>query len=186
MVFQIDSANGEPYIRLPLPYSSIRITLPRTTDVEPLVAMLNDPQVYPFLSNPIFPVTQQHGLEFITRVKGNCEATFREEVWPHLQANSSSDGSVKHGENVIKIPNALVVSENIVETLRETQEDGTEIYLGGVTLQRHRYTEVEDKEEREALHAENNQKAPGDPSIVWAFAGKMVHSVLALDSPLSS
>lgn len=166
MGVQIDPTNNEPYIRLPAPHDNIRITPPRIMDADPLVQMLNDPKIYPFLSNPVFPVTQQHGVEFITRVKAKCEEIFYREVQSRLRDSiSGSDAQLEGG---------FAVSGDIVESLREIQDDGTELYLGGLTLRRPGFSEVQDKFQRQILKDENDSKPPGDPSIVWAFGGMIV------------
>ena len=53
---------GEPYLPLIEPYgSSYRLTLPKMSDIDDLVRLLNDRRVYMGLKGPPYPYTPEDG-----------------------------------------------------------------------------------------------------------------------------
>jgi len=58
-----------------------------------------------------------------------------------------------------------------VRHIREVLRDGTDVYLGDIGITRAVMEEVLDPEERKKVAQANNERAVGDPSIVWTFGG---------------
>lgn len=58
--------------------------------------------------------------------------------------------------------------------IREELEDGSDVYIGDIGFSRCTWPEVTDVEERERLIAENEEKKPGDPEIIWQIGGERV------------
>ena len=58
-----------------------------------------------------------------------------------------------------------------VQHIREVQPDGTELYLGDLSVSRNSWIEVEDKDLRARMMKENMEKPVGDPGIVWTIGG---------------
>jgi hypothetical protein len=145
--FDFNNPTGEPFLRLSAPFSNIIITPPRMSDVEPSVAILNDPKVGTWMGPPMS--TQGYSVakaqKWLARVKEETDAAA-------LELQSTPDGPF---------------SGCPVRHIREVQEDGSEVFIGDVGLSRSSFTDVLDAEERSRLVAENNARAAGDPDIVW-------------------
>jgi RimJ/RimL family protein N-acetyltransferase len=155
MPLQINSENGEPYLQLPAPHSNIRITPPRMSDVPTLTAILNDPEVYPYLATPPYPYLEEHAVAFLELAKAHSDEGFAE-----------IKGKILAGEE------DYVASRCPVLTIREVQPDGTDIYIGNISFVRYAFYEIQDQEERARRCAENNEKEKGDPSIIWTFGSE--------------
>ncbi|KAI5988511.1 hypothetical protein EDC04DRAFT_2614534 [Pisolithus marmoratus] len=56
-----------------------------------------------------------------------------------------------------------------VRCIRKVQNDGTDIFIGYVTVHRGVYADVLDETERQIVTEENNKKTAGDPSIRWSI-----------------
>lgn len=64
-----------------------------------------------------------------------------------------------------------------VRSLREVKDDGTDIYIGDLTVMRCIHGElmgsgVVDWANKEVLEERNNSIAVGDPSIIWGMGGR--------------
>lgn len=55
--------------------------------------------------------------------------------------------------------------------IREVKDDGTDVFLGDVSIGRNDY-EYKSFAERETLVQERTEKRPGDPGICWCFGGQ--------------
>lgn len=154
MPLQINSENGEPYLQLPAPHSNIRITPPRMSDVVALTAILNDPEVYPYLATPPYPYLEEHGTAFLRLAKASCDEGFAE---------------IK--QKILAGEEGYVASRCPVQTIREVQSDGTEVFIGDISFIRHAFPEIQDEEHLQR-RAENEEKEKGDSSIVWTFGSE--------------
>lgn len=154
MTLQIDPTSGEPYIQLPEPYASIRITPPRTDDGEAQAKMMNNPAAAYNFANMPYPYSEKDAMEFIDilrAVAGGVLAKFKDHI--------ASGAAVS----------SFVAAEAPVQFLREVLPDGTDVFVGNVVLWRSRYKEVEDLTVRAKLASENVGKPVGDPSIEWTI-----------------
>lgn len=155
MPLQINPETGEAYIQLPSPHDNIRITPPRPSDAEPSTVILNDPAVYPFLATLPYPFAKQHAISFIEESKANSD---------NILASIKED--IEAGRT------DYIASATPVQSIREVLTDGTEVYIGDLSIGRNRFGEVEDESERARLSEENFRKQPGDSSIVWTFGSE--------------
>lgn len=155
MPLKINSDNDEPYLQLPAPHENIRLTPPRLSDAPFSTAILNAPEVIPFMETPPFPFLEEHAIGFINSVKPEADRVYQE-IRKKLLAKDDD----------------YVTSASPVRSIREVQQDGTELFIGDIGFLRSAYHEVRDKPERERLIAENKAKHVGDPSIVWSFGCK--------------
>lgn len=145
---QVNPTTGEVFLRLPAPYENIIITPPRYSDADDIVTILNDPRVYKFLLGPAIPHHHHHAMDWLRRVKSNSDRVLE---------------SLREGKTV--------VDGCPVQHIREVQPDGTELYLGDLTVSRDGWPEIEDKDLRARMAKENLEKPVGDPSIVWTMGG---------------
>lgn len=152
----INPDNGEPYLQLAAPFSSIRITPPREADAPAATAIIQDPLVYTFLQGPPFPFTEQDALDYIRIIKPGCDKVFLE-IKPYLDQGIAD----------------FFASGCPVRSIREVQADGTEIYIGDIGIDRSGYEELalSDANEQQRMADINETKPIGDPSIDWTIGG---------------
>lgn len=143
---QLNEATGEPYLQLPSPHSKIRITPIRPSDAGMVITYLNDPRVYEFLAGPPFPYTEENANDWISRCKASSDAIFSE---------------IMEGN--------IFVGGCPVRSIREVQEDGTEVFIGDIGIDR----EDPDGPWVDAENAENMNKRVGDPTIMWSIGGRV-------------
>ena len=152
---QFDPLTSIPYLSRPSPHSNIRIapiTGSSEVDTNVAVAMFNDPLVYPFLHGPPFPYTRADQMAFTEgAIKEYQELIFAE-----------SDGVDTQQGYAGVCP---------LNSLREFLPDGTDVWIGGISLIRYDFGEIADREERRTAVEKNEKKADGDPTIVWGFGG---------------
>lgn len=153
---EINPQTGEPFLRLPAPNDNIILTPPRTNDVKVTGPIINDPRVSMWLEGPPIPYRDEHADEWIAQVIKQSEDIV-EELKEEDRLNP--DGPLK------------LVGGCPVRHIREVLPDGTDIYLGDIGINRAQMEEVLDLDERKKAVAANNEKAVGDPSIVWTFGG---------------
>ncbi|KAK7033129.1 Acetyltransferase, GNAT family [Favolaschia claudopus] len=145
---QYNPSTGEPYLRLPAPFSNIILTPPRMTDVDESVAILSDPEVAKWLG-PTGP--------------GSTYTTEKAQGWL-TQLTAKTDEMVKElGGSTEPHP----VSGCPLRHIRQVGAEGTERFLGDINITRSSFIEVPDVEERARLVAENNARVAGDPEISW-------------------
>lgn len=162
---EINPHTGEPFLRLPAPHDNIILTPPRLSDVKSTVPILNDPKVITWLEGPPVPYLDKHAQEWLAAIVKQSDDTLAE---LKEEERLNPDGPLK------------AVGTCPVQHIREVLPDGTEIYLGDITIRRAGMEEVLDPDERKKATEENNAKEVGDPSIVWTFGGK--HSLIGLES----
>jgi len=161
-----DEVNREPYLALPYPHENIRLTPPRLSDVESIVSILNDRRVYASLQGPPFPYKSDHAVSWITLVKKTCD-----DVVVQLEAAPRpSEHQEGAGEDV------FIVGGCPVRILRERKEDGSDMYLGDLGIDRHGFPLVVDEEEKARKTRENEAKSIGDPTIIWSFGDYLASS----------
>ncbi|KAJ3575239.1 hypothetical protein NP233_g1228 [Leucocoprinus birnbaumii] len=146
---EINPLTEEPFLRL-RKHPNVIITPPRLTDAPLLVHPLNDEKVHVWLSSPPYPYTLDHASQFIDIVKPNCDRGIQE----------LSDAGEEH--------KPLVLSQCPVRFLREIQEDGSDVFLGDISIDR--CAEVEDlMENTRVTNTANLSLPPGHPEIIWTI-----------------
>lgn len=156
----------------------IRITPPRLIldDIDTTVDILNHPLVSINMTIPL-PYVAQDAINFLTMSKRETDDIIEREILTKLP--NASLGTLEHEDAEARdIDSALADARNFVlsappiKSIREVREDGTEAYIGDVSIIRNGFRDVGDEKERERLKAENNAKSPGDPSINWSIGCK--------------
>ncbi|KZT44632.1 hypothetical protein SISSUDRAFT_37929 [Sistotremastrum suecicum HHB10207 ss-3] len=155
---QIDPATGEPFLRLPAPLENIIITPPRLTDVPALLRLLNDPRVHETLSGPPWPYLEEHATEWLSRLRAKSD-----QEWTELQEAASKNSEAPR-----------VFGFCPVRSIREVQEDGSQLYLGDCCFDRWGADLITD--EVEEIGRENEEKPVGDESIIWTFGDYLAPS----------
>ncbi|KAI0328499.1 acyl-CoA N-acyltransferase [Cubamyces sp. BRFM 1775] len=151
---QFHPITGEPFLRLPSPHDNIIITPPRMSDAETIVSYMNDPALYYWLEGPPFPYLREHADDWLKKVKGGTDAAIAE----------LERANAEHPDGP-----PVIVSSCPLRCLREVREDGSDVFLGDVTLLRERWPDLEDKELKESLAKPNAERPIGDPGIVWCI-----------------
>lgn len=179
--FLYDEVTNEPYLPLLPPHGPrIRITPPRfddasrgpdtgrVDDVEPWVLCLNDPAVYMWLQGPPFPYLTEHGVSWLEKIDKECRGILNEME----EARNSTPGS-----------NAQPwISGCPVRVIRERQDDGSDVFIGDIMIDRSGFPGIADEQERARREKENAAYVNGDPRIVWTFGGQCP-SVSVIASP---
>ena len=156
---QVNPTTGEVFLRLPAPHENIIITPPRDSDAADITLILNDPRVYKTLLGPPFPYLPHHAEEWLRVTKERSDKVLED---------------LREGKTV--------VDGCPVQNIREVQSDGTDLFLGDLSVRRNYWIEVEDVDLREKMTRENTEKPVGDPSIVWTLGGMLQSAVERLQS----
>lgn len=156
---QFNVATGEPFLRLPSPLENITITPPRLSDTPYVVRHMNDPNIVKWFQHPPYPYLVSHADAWLPGTKASTDAVIQE-----LEKASQDN------------PSGLlrVVGECPVRTLREIQEDGTDIFIGDIGIHRCAFDEEKNPEVQRQLSEENARREVGDPEIVWCVGCKEV------------
>lgn len=159
---EINVETKEPFLRL-RKHNNIILTPPRWEDASCLVSILNDPPVHEWLMGPPYPYTLDHGNEFIGLTRSHVEETLKE-------LEEAKDN-----------PTLRMVKECPVSFLREVKEDGTDVFIGSLTITTCVHGELMgpdgvDWENKKKREDENNSLKAGDPRIVWCFGDYLAAS----------
>jgi len=159
---EINIKTKEPFLRL-RKHKNIILTPPRWEDAPCLVSVLNDPAVHQWLMGPPYPYTVEDGNEFIGLTKGQVEETLKEL------------------ENEKDNPTLKFVKLCPVTFLREVKEDGTEVFIGSLSITTAVNGELMgpdgvDWENKKKREEENNKLEAGDPRIIWCFGDYLAAS----------
>lgn len=154
---EINPSTKEPFLRL-RKHPSIIVTPPRPTDVPLIVPPLNDERVHVWLKGPPYPYTEEHARQFIDLIKSNCDQGIQELLEAETEENAP-----------------LILSHFPVRYLREVQEDGSDIFLGDIGIDR--CADVEGLIENPKVDNAANLSLPsGHPDIVWTIGYFLVPS----------
>ncbi|TFK50136.1 hypothetical protein OE88DRAFT_1645865 [Heliocybe sulcata] len=153
----LNPTTREPYLRLPHPHQNIIITPIRPADADAIIETLNDTRVYDQLASIPHPYTREHAEEWIKLVRARSD-----ELLQQLQGRSDDQPKVVDGCPVM--------------TLREVKEDGTEVFIGDVTIARSSFMEIGNPDERARLRDENAARPNGDPEIVYMIGDYLAPS----------
>ncbi|KAJ7642863.1 acyl-CoA N-acyltransferase [Mycena rosella] len=150
----VNPETGELFLRLPHPHATIILTPPRTRDAEPIVDIMNDPAVYPFLGRPKMPYLLEAAVALVAENK------------------HASDAVIKALEDAA--PDAFA-EDCPVSSIREVLPDGTEVYIGSIRVKRCNWWEVQGAQ-RVRLMEQNAGRATGDPETVWQVSDYVASS----------
>ncbi|KAG8860401.1 hypothetical protein FRB91_003435 [Serendipita sp. 411] len=140
----INPRSGEPYLQLPAPHENIIITPFRPEDVDSMVKFMNDERVYSFLGGPPFPYTHEDGVMWSKSVMERSQSLFR----CMEDGNQFLDGCP-------------------VSSIREVYEDGSDVYIGDITIGR----ETPERTWVGPEDVDNLKKPVGDPTILYTVGG---------------
>jgi len=148
---QINPDTKEVFLRLPAPHENIIITPPRLDDAHMVVEYLNDPRIYTKLENPPYPYLPEHAEWWLNLVKKESDSLLKDlhDAGDNNQAPIFSKGCP-------------------VRSLREIKEDGSDLFIGDIGIDRaKRFSYLRDTES-EAQKDKHNMSLPaGDPEIIW-------------------
>jgi len=147
----------EPYLQLPSPHAHIILTPPRDADADAIPPIMNDPAVYLNVLSPPYPYLREHAVEWVGLMKPRSD-----EVMSEL---------LSFGGDHTKLVDGCPVN-----SIRDVKEDGSDVFIGDITVFRDRYFHIEDAEEKAGLIAENNARPLGDPELVWTFGDYLAPS----------
>ncbi|KAF8167484.1 hypothetical protein B0H34DRAFT_682019 [Crassisporium funariophilum] len=152
---EINPQTKEPFIRL-RHHKSIILTPPRWEDAPCFVPMLNDPRVHEWLQHPPVPYTLKDGKEFLNLIIPPAE-----EVFQQLEEARND-------------PVPKVVGNCPFSTIREVQEDGTDVFIGNMGIDRCPLGELMDLngvdwENKAKREQDNEALAVGDRRIIWTI-----------------
>ncbi|KAI0784053.1 hypothetical protein C8Q75DRAFT_725113 [Abortiporus biennis] len=158
---QIDPRTEEPFIRLPSPYENIILTPPRMEDAPHIIQNLNDPKLIQWLEGPPHPYTAEHAEFWLQTITKSSKSIFEE----LKEANEKDpNGSL------------AIVGGFPLRSIREVKEDGTQTFLGDISVDRCGFPGELDPEERSRLTEENANRKVGDPNIVWCIGDYLASS----------
>ncbi|KAJ7061499.1 acyl-CoA N-acyltransferase [Mycena amicta] len=149
--------SGEPFLRIPAPHANLILTPPRPEDAAALVGIINDPDVYPWLGRP----TEKYTL-------ADAQAVVE-------QFTRSSDKVIKALTDSADAEELVFADDCPVQSIREVQVDGKEVFIGHITIKRCNWWDVK-AGEREPLMAVNAARPTGDPDIVWQLSDVLASS----------
>ncbi|KAH7920687.1 hypothetical protein BV22DRAFT_1039546, partial [Leucogyrophana mollusca] len=158
---EVNPTTGEPFLRLPAPNENIIITPPRLSDELCLAPIINHPKVSVWLEGPPIPYLDEYALPWLKSLIEKTDAVLTE---LREEEKRNPDGPLK------------IVGDCPVRHLREVLEDGSDIYIGDLGINRAQLEEVLDKDERAKQVEVNNAKEIGDPTIRWTFGDYLAPS----------
>ncbi|CAE6441619.1 unnamed protein product [Rhizoctonia solani] len=149
-IIQYNPQTNEPFIALPAPHFNIRLTPPRLSDADEVLAIMNVPEIIMNFATPPYPYLREH-----------CDGWLKEKI---REYESAMVQITKVGEDVGFLD--LLPLRHI----REVGPDGTETFLGDIGLIRENgFCDIRDEEARNTKVNTNLNLPVGDPNIVWTF-----------------
>ncbi|KAF8973492.1 acyl-CoA N-acyltransferase [Flammula alnicola] len=159
---EINLQTQESFLRL-RKHKNIILTPMRWEDAPHYVPLLNDPRVYDWLSSSPFPYALKDAEEWIQLQKPQVDG--------YLQDLRDAQGS-----ETLKTANGAPIC-----SIREVKEDGTDMFIGTISLCRCDSGELMNTDSVDFDHAEqntteNNKLEVGDPNIVWSIGDYLAPS----------
>lgn len=151
---QINPLTDEPFLRLASPHENIIVTPPRVGDDEHLLTLFSDNRIAAWLYPIPIPFTWAHARAMLQEAKDEAGALLNEIRRLNTEHPDGHPG---------------FVGGCPVRCIRKVQNDGTDIFIGYVTVHRGVYADVLDETERQIVTEENNKKTAGDPSETKLF-----------------
>lgn len=155
---QVNSQTGEPFLRLPEPFETIIITPPRPSDVSKFADTLKDVDISKWLFTAAHPYTEKDAALKLARAVAGYEKVLKE---------------LKNAETAFPDGPLQFVDGCPVSCIRKIQEDGSQVYLGGVEVARDRFVHLGNEELRRKTVAANDTLPVGDENVVWSMGGKL-------------
>ncbi|KAG6820423.1 hypothetical protein H0H93_000669 [Arthromyces matolae] len=146
---EVNAATGEPFLRVPYLDKNIVITPPRLYDVDATVVAFNDPKIYTWISGTPLPYQPEHGLDWLSQQMKEAEDILR-----HFEGYTAKE-SLKM---TVGCP---------VRIIREVNEDGTDTFLGYISIHHSERKDVSCDDMRAGILADDALKMAGDPDTVW-------------------
>lgn len=187
MPLKWNSKTREPYLDVYCASSKgvethIRITPPRiiSDDISINVDILTSPLVYPNVTAP-HPYVAQDAVDFFTMTKKVTDEVIEKEMLPKLSISLFSGSEVvgvdqdqedEAANVVLTDADRFILSSTPIKVIRHVKEDGTDAFIGDVSIFRNLYRDIPDEKEKERVKTENDEKKPGDPSILWCIGCK--------------
>ncbi|KAF8203782.1 acyl-CoA N-acyltransferase [Pholiota molesta] len=152
----------EPFLRL-RKHANIILTPMRWEDAPHMVPIFNDTRVCHWLSSPPFPYALENAESWLQKHKPPVDDC--------LQYLKDAQGS----ESLVTARGSPACS------LREVNQDGTDQFIGNISLVRCFHGELMNTESVDFEHADqnvaqNNQLDIGDPRIVWSIGDYLASS----------
>lgn len=154
---QINPVAKEPSLRLSSPHENIIITPPRVGDDEHLV-LFSDIRIATWLYPISIPFTRAHAQAMLREAKDEADALLNTICSPNTGHTNS------HPRFVGGCP---------AKCIREVRNDGTDVFVGYITVHRGVYVDVPDETKRRTITEENEKKPIDDPSIRWSIRNKL-------------
>jgi len=157
---EVNPHTGEPFLRLNN-HSHIIITPPRPSDMACYPPILNDPRVHEWLIGPPIPYLPRHAEAWFEQIKGQSDALLSE-----LEA----------AKNDTRL---ITVGICPVRSIREVVEGGKDVYLGDISIDRYtneKLLVVLGPEVQGIPGEQNEQRAVGDPNIIWTIGDYLIPS----------
>ncbi|KIL71627.1 hypothetical protein M378DRAFT_183008 [Amanita muscaria Koide BX008] len=159
---EVNPATGEPFLRLRR-HRNIILTPPRTDDTHRLLQPLNDENVHVWLAGSPYPYLLEHAEQWISSIKLKFDSILEE-------LESARDD-----------PRLRITDGCPVGYLREIKDDGTELFIGEISIKRFNYGELIGPNElnwdtKAAFEDENSKRPVGDPGIVWTIGDFLIAS----------
>ncbi|KAI6038886.1 hypothetical protein EDC04DRAFT_2569184 [Pisolithus marmoratus] len=151
---QINPLTDEPFLRLASPHENIIITPPRVGDDEHLLTLFSDIRIAAWLYPIPIPFTLAHARAMLREAKNEADALLNE---------------IRHLNTEHPDSHPRFVGGCPIRCIREVQNDGTDIFIGYITVHRGIYADVLDETECQIVTEENSRKTVGDPSIRWSI-----------------
>ncbi|KAI6130158.1 hypothetical protein EV401DRAFT_1851464 [Pisolithus croceorrhizus] len=158
---RINPATKEPFLRLSSPHENIIITPPRVGDDEHLFTLFSDLRIAAWLYPIPVPFTRAHARAMLREAKDEADALL----------NEIRSLDTEHMDNYPKF-----VGGCPVKCVREVRKDGTDVFIGYITVHRGVFADVQGEIECQIVVEENNKKTVGDPSIRWSFRNVLLPS----------
>lgn len=145
----LNKSTGEPYLQLPSPHDNVIITPIRPGDIDTMMEHLNDLKIVEWLAGPPHPYTYQDGKHWHDQVSAQDQGLL---------------GKLKDGDRF--------VDGCPVQCLREVQADGTDVFIGDLSIRR----ELPQRKWISSKDANNLVKEIGDSTIAWTVGFYLVPS----------
>jgi hypothetical protein len=182
---EINASTGEPFLRLNH-HKNIILTPHRLSDVVCYPPILNDPRVYEWLLCPPIPYLPGNWMFFILRRSMLTRKGPGVVFWSAEHAKTWFAFAQRYSKTVLSkldaaraAPELIILNACPVRAIREVKENGEEIYLGDIGIDRCMDGKLlalsagaqADDEQAARYKEENCGRRAGDPDIIWYFGG---------------
>ena len=155
---------GESYIPVVVsksPSLKIIVTPPRPSDALTKASIMNGKPVYMNLASAPYPHTVERAGKWLELRKEECDQELSQCL---TRLKNLFEAETTEGLGNAVLPGCPVRS------IRKIHPDGSDEYLGDISIKRATFHHIQDPLEAQRMMAENEARMVGDPEIVWAFA----------------